>query len=307
MQRTTLQEGLARGARCVLLGILLGSVLNATAQDWAKPDSERKNFVRGGFAYLKLNDRSSDARDITGPVVRTSDNGLFGLLGVPDVGLPKGVRADVGNSSSGYMSFGRFLTPDWALEAIALAAPFKHEIYGKGTIERLGPVATVKQLPPTLVLHRYFRDASATVRPSLGLGVNYTRFFSARATPALEAYTGGPTDIKLSSSTGPAAFAGAMWQVDKRLHVNFLVGYVKVKTTATLTTRNTQLTAASPVLQDSPAPVPGLANNPLTGPVVTGILNDIAQRRGGSLGTFERQLDLQLDPTVFAISVGYRF
>ena len=307
MQRTALQEGLARGARWVLLGIALGGPWSAGAQEAARPDGERKNFVRGGFAYLKLNDRSTDARDLTGPVIRTSDNGLFGLLGVPDIGIPKGVQADVGNASSGYMSFGRFLTPDWALEAIALAAPFKHEITGKGTIARLGPVATVKQLPPTVVLHRYFRAPDATLRPSLGLGVNYTRFFSARATPALEAYTGGPTDIKLSSSTGPAAFAGAMWQVDKRLHVNFLLGYVKVKTTATLTTRNTRLTASSPVLQDSPAPVPGLASNALTGPVVTGILNDIAQRRGGSLGTFERQMDLQLDPTVFAVSVGYRF
>jgi outer membrane protein W len=307
MQRTALQEGLARGLRRVLLGMALGMPLMAGAQQSAQGEGEHRNFVRGGFAYLKLNDSSSDARDLTGPVIRTADNGLFALLGVPDVGIPKGVQADVANASSAYLSFGRFLTPDWALEAIALAAPFKHDIMGKGTIARLGPVATVKQLPPTLVLHRYFRDASATVRPSLGLGVNYTRFFSARATPALEAYTGGPTDIKLSSSTGPAAFAGAMWQVDKRLHVNFTVGYVKVKTTATLTTRNTRLTANSPVLQDAPAPVPGLANNALLGPVVTGILNDIAQRRGGSLGTFERQLDLKLDPTVFAISVGYRF
>jgi outer membrane protein W len=268
---------------------------------------QAQNFVRGGFAQLSLNDSSTAAVDRSGPVIRTSDNPLFGLLGIPDIGIPAGVRANVGNAGSGFLSVGRYLTPDWAVEALVLAAPFKHEVRGAGTIARLGTIASVKQVPPTLILHRYFRDASATLRPSLGIGVNYTRFFGAEATPALEQYTGGPTKLALSSSTGAGVFAGGVWQIDPRMHVNLLVGRVKVRTTATITTRDTQLTANSPVLQDQPAPVPELASNPVVGPIVTGILGEIARDRGGNLGTYERQLDLKLDPTVFSISLGYRF
>jgi outer membrane protein W len=273
---------------------------------WAQ-DEAPKNFVRGGFAQLSLNDSSSAAVDRSGPVIRTTDNPLFGLLGIPDLGIPAGVRAGVGNAGSGFVSLGRFITPDWAIEGLVLAAPFKHEVRGAGTITRLGPIANVKQVPPTLILHRYFRDASATLRPSLGIGVNYTRFFDAEATPTLQQYTGGPTKLSLSSSTGAGLFAGGIWQIDRRLHVNLLVGRVKVRTTATITTRDTQLNTNSPVLQDQPAPVPELARNPLVGPVITGILDDIARTRGGNLGSFERQMELKLDPTVFAISLGYRF
>jgi outer membrane protein W len=176
-----------------------------------------------------------------------------------------------------------------------------------GTIARLGPVVDTRPLPPTLIAHRYFGSSGLRFRPSLGLGLNHTRFFSTEATPALEAYTGGPTKVKLKPSTGLGLFAGGMLQLASRWHLSVLLGYVDVKTTATLTTRNTRLSAASPVLQDQPDPVPGLASNPLTAPVVTGVLGDIATARGGNLGTFERKLDLRLNPYVFFVSTGFHF
>ncbi|MCU0950690.1 MAG: hypothetical protein MUC68_06415 [Burkholderiaceae bacterium] len=273
----------------------------------ALAEAEPRNFVRGGYAYLKLNTASGDVRDITGPIIRPGDNPLLGLLGVPPLGVPAGVQAEVGNAGAPFLSVGRFLTPHWAIEGVVLALPFEHDVTGAGTIARLGPVATLKQVPPTLILHRYFGDASARFRPALGVGVNYTRFFSVKATPALEQYTGGPTTVSLSPSWGPGVFASGMWRIDRRLHLNVLLGYVDVRSTATLVTRNTRLTNTSPVLQDQPAPVPQLAGNPLTGPIVNGVLQDIANRRGGDLGSYERKLDLKLNPYVFALSVGYAF
>jgi outer membrane protein W len=274
---------------------------------FAEFEGGQRNFVRGGYAQLLLNTKSGNAVDVTGPIVKPGDNALLGLLRVPALGLPPNVQADVGDAGSPVVSVGRFLDDYWALEGLLLALPFKHDVMGKGTIERLGQVATVKQLPPTLILHRYFGAPSNQFRPSVGLGLNYTRFFSAKATPALEAYTGGPTDVSLSPSTGLGAFAGGMWKIDSRWHMNVLLGYVDVKTTATLTTRQTRLSNTSPVLQDQPAPVPELARNPITGLVVNGVLNDIATSRGGNLGTFERKLDLRLNPYVFAVTLGYAF
>jgi outer membrane protein W len=293
-------RSIRRAGTAVLAVAPMLAVMAASAQ-------ELRNYVRGGYAHLKLNTESGDARDITGPIIRPSDNPLLGLLGIPALGVPAGVQAEVGNAGSAFVSLGRFLTPHWAIEGVVLALPFEHEVRGAGSIARLGPVATLKQLPPTVILHRYFGDASASFRPALGLGINYTRFFDAKATPALEQYTGGPTTVSLSSSWGPGAFASGLWRIDRRLHLNLLIGYVDVSTTATLVTRNTRLTNNSPVLQDQPAPVPQLASNPLTGAIVNGVLQDIANRRGGDLGTYERKLDLKLNPYVFALSVGYAF
>jgi hypothetical protein len=36
-------------------------------------------------------------------------------------------------------------------------------------------------------------------------------------------------------------------------------------------------------------------------------LNEIAISRGGTLGTFERKLDLRLNPYVFYVSTGFHF
>lgn len=295
---------MARPIRAGTAVLAVALMLAATA---LRAQDDPRNFVRGGYAYLKLNTESGDARDLSGPIIRPSDNLLLGLLGIPALGVPAGVQAEVGNAGSAFVSLGRFLTPHWAIEGVILALPFEHEVRGAGTIARLGPVATLKQLPPTLILHRYFGDAAASFRPALGLGINYTRFFGAKATPALEQYTGGPTTVSLSSSWGPGVFASGMWRIDRRLHLNLLVGYVDVSTTATLVTRNTRLSNSSPVLQDQPAPVPQLASNPLTGAIVNGVLQDIANRRGGDLGAYERTLDLKLNPYVVALSVGYAF
>jgi outer membrane protein len=298
-----MQRHLGRWLICAWIATVSAA---ASAQPSGFEDGKR-NFVRGGYAQLLLNTKSGNVVDVTGPIVKPGDNALLDFLRIPALGIPPNVQADVGNAGSPILSVGRFLDENWAVEGVVLALPFKHDVIGKGTIDRLGPVASVKQLPPTLILHRFFGSPSNQFRPSVGLGLNYTRFFSARATPALEAYAGGPTDVSLSPSTGLGAFAGGMWKIDSRWHMNLLLGYVKVNTTATLTTRSTKLTAASPVLQDQPAPVPALANNPITGAVVTGVLNDIANNRGGNLGTFERKLDLRLDPYVLAITIGYAF
>jgi outer membrane protein len=286
---------------------VVATLMAAATPSSAQTSDAPRNFLRGGYVQLQLNTKSGNAIDITGPIVKPGDNGLLDLLGIPALGIPPNVQAKVGDAGSPVLSVGRFLDEYWAIEALVLALPFKHEVSGAGTIERLGPVVNTKQLPPTLIAHRYFGDPSNRFRPSLGIGLNHTRFFSSKSTPALEAYAGGPTDVKLSPSTGLGLFAGGMLALSPRWHLNLLLGYVNVKTTATLTTRDTRLTAASPVLQDQPDPVPGLASNVITGPIVTTVLNDIATARGGTLGTFERKLDLRLNPYVVYVSTGFHF
>jgi outer membrane protein W len=145
------------------------------------------------------------------------------------------------------------------------------------------------------------------LRPSLGIGLNYTFFFDAEATPALESYTGGPTEIKLKPSFGLGVFAGMQYQVSRRIHLKLTLGYVDVRTTGTLTTRDTMLNSRSPVLQDYPPPINQIASNPVTQGILDSVIRDVARSRGGTLGTYERKIDSKLDPYVALLSVGYSF
>lgn len=277
---------------------------------WLGPlPNKRRWFVRIGAAGLKLNDSSTDVRDLTGPVLRSSDHPILPLLapGVDAFGTPAGVTVDVKDSASLFGSVGKFLDDHWAIEGLVLALPFKHDIHGAGTIARLGKVATVKQLPPTLILHRYFGDFDAKFRPSIGIGLNYTYFFDAKSTPALEAYTGGRTRIKMKPSLGLGLFAGAQYRINERLHVKLTVGYVRVRTTATMTTSNTMLSGNSPVLHDYPYPVNQIPTDPVAREAMDNLIDQVAADRGGSLGTFKREIRSKLDPYVVLLSVGYSF
>jgi outer membrane protein len=63
------------------------------------------------------------------------------------------------------------------------------------------------------VLNYVFRDESQALRPYVGVGVNYTRFYDLQSTPAGDAANGGPTAISLTSSVGPVLVAGLRWHI----------------------------------------------------------------------------------------------
>jgi outer membrane protein len=89
-----------------------------------------------------------------------------------------------------------FVTPNIGVEVLA-AWPFEHEIKLNGA-----KAATTRQLPPTVSAQWHFMP-DAKVSPFVGLGVNYTRFFSIDETGPL---TGSRLD--LGDSWGLAAHAG---------------------------------------------------------------------------------------------------
>ena len=109
------------------------------------------------------------------------------------------------------------------------ATPFKHDIKGAGDIAGLGKIGQTKHLPPTLTLQYHFAPRS-NVRPFVGAGLNYTNFFSAKAThPAL-----GVTKLKLDDSWGLAAEAGVDIDINDRWFVSGQVWYIDIDTKAKL-------------------------------------------------------------------------
>jgi outer membrane protein len=160
----------------------------------------QSNEIRVG-AYIVMYDAKAD--DLTGPYV------------------PPGVNIDVKNVTTPYFAYLRRLSPHLVAQ-LAAGVPPKTETVGKGppTVGSVPfdgqVVSTAKWFSPSVLINYVFRDESATLRPYLGAGINYTRFYDLKSTPAGDAANGGPTAISLSSSTGPVVTAGLRWHIKDR-------------------------------------------------------------------------------------------
>ena len=82
------------------------------------------------------------------------------------------------------------VTDHWAVD-VPLALPFKHDTVGAGAIAGVGKIGEVKALPMTIFAQYRFLEADAKVRPYVGLGLTYAKFFKERGTAALTGLTGG--------------------------------------------------------------------------------------------------------------------
>lgn len=119
--------------------------------------------------------------------------------------LTGGLSLDVGSDARPTIAFEYFLRDNLGLEVLA-ALPFEHDI----DIDGLGRVGSTKHLPPTISLQYHF-NGGGRVSPLLGVGVNYTAFFSEDTTGALEG-----ADLTLKDSWGLAAHAGIDFAIGTR-------------------------------------------------------------------------------------------
>ena len=129
----------------------------------------------------------------------------------------------VDSDTSITFNFSYMMTDIWALELLA-AVPFKHDIeLLDGT-----KVGSTKHLPPTLSLQYHFRP-TAQFQPYLGIGINYTNFFSEKTTGPLEGI-----DLNLGDSWGLAGQAGFDILFDDKWFFNLDVRYIDIDTKASL-------------------------------------------------------------------------
>ncbi|RYE01013.1 MAG: hypothetical protein EOP50_02745, partial [Sphingobacteriales bacterium] len=195
-------------------------------------------------------------------VLKTMDEqGLSGL------GTPPGVKGIASKQAETLgISIGYYLDEDmhWAVEAYVLAAPLKASVSGQGTTVRQGLVTPIaidgqkiidtKLLPPTVILGRYFGSRDAKFRPFVGGLGTYGIFYDTKATEALNNYVGGSspgdTTVAIKNAFGIGPAIGFKYQFSDKWHASLNIGHVKLKTKATLTTRNTTFNGNSAVLQD---------------------------------------------------------
>lgn len=90
-------------------------------------------------------------------------------------------------------------------------------------------------LPPTVTLQYHFLP-DGKIRPYVGIGANYTKFFAANATSALEKTLKGPVGVNLDSSWGWAAQGGVDISLKGNWFINLDLKYIDMSTTAYLKT-----------------------------------------------------------------------
>lgn len=142
-------------------------------------------------------------------------------------------RVSVDNSVMPEVDITYMATDNIGLELIA--AITKHSASGRtGTTGAIGKLASTWVLPPTLTAQYHFMP-DGKVRPYVGAGVNYTLFYSEKASNGLEGAVGN-TRVHMSDSFGWAAQAGVDIDLNEKFFLNLDVKYIDIDTTARLHT-----------------------------------------------------------------------
>jgi outer membrane protein len=136
------------------------------------------------------------------------------------LGLGENLEVDDGYSLG--FNFTYMVNPNIGVEVLA-ALPFQHDIKVTGGV---GNVGEVKHLPPVVSVQYHFMP-QGTVHPYVGLGLNYTMFFSEKTKGALEG-----ASLKLDDSWGIAGQVGIDIDVAPNWFVNADLRYISIESDA---------------------------------------------------------------------------
>lgn len=152
-----------------------------------------------------------------------------------------GTQADVNNNTQLTGAVNYALTDNIVINA-PLGFGFKHTVSGAGAIAGVGAIATTKALPITLLGQYRFMDANAALRPYVGGGASYVRFYKETGTAVLTALTnpGGPaTTLKFESKLVPTIQLGLVYNLNEKWYLDANYTKTFLKTRGTLSTGQT--------------------------------------------------------------------
>lgn len=116
-----------------------------------------------------------------------------------------------------------FIRDGLGIEVLA-ALPFEHDI----NIAGLGKIGSTKHLPPVVSLQYHFNHAGK-VSPFVGVGVNYTRFFSEDTRGALAG-----SNLSLDDSWGVAGHIGVDFKLAENTALRLDARYIDISSDVSL-------------------------------------------------------------------------
>ena len=140
-----------------------------------------------------------------------------------------GGSIDVEDSTSLGLSGTWFMGSHLGLEVLG-ALPFEHDIVGAGSLDGVD-LGSTKHLPPTISL-QYYPLNESDFQLYLGIGINYTTFFSTETSDVLDTLLDGNTEVSLDDSTGVAFQLGADWKLGENFYLNAAIWKIDIETTA---------------------------------------------------------------------------
>lgn len=166
-------------------------------------------------------------------VLPASSGSTVYVQGVPALSSPNS-GLSIGNSIVPELDISYYFTPNVAAELILGVTP--HSITGTGALANTN-IGSAWLLPPTLLAQWHFTDFGP-FKPYIGLGLNYTIFFSQSAgyTPTNGL---GVTNLTLNNTVGGALQVGFDYMIDKHWGFNFDVKKYLLRPTYNATVNGT--------------------------------------------------------------------
>ena len=122
------------------------------------------------------------------------------------------------------------LTDNISVET-AIGTPYKHKIYGAGSISGTGQLGTAEAMPAIALLQYRFFEPTAMIRPFVGLGVTYAMFRKETGSFAMTALTnpggGTPTTFSIDNKWTYSGQVGLQFNVNEKWFAN--AAFIKTK------------------------------------------------------------------------------
>ncbi|TDK65644.1 OmpW/AlkL family protein [Sapientia aquatica] len=204
----------------------VGAALVLSSASWvAQAQSAGDNVLSLGWIHIMPQNRSS-------PSI------LESVAGKPQNMVLAGTGSAVQNGDTGGINLAHFFTDNFSIESVGgIPSPLKTK--GEGKLAPFGVIGQATPMAPTLFARYHFWDSKVSLRPYLGMGINYTRFVHSKLTNnAFVESVGGPGSsgtLSVSSSWNPAFLAGLNYALDSHWSLGLSLSYIPLKETATTT------------------------------------------------------------------------
>ena len=185
---------------------------------------------------------------IQGGLTQVTPQVSSGNLSAP---APGGTQTDVRSDLQPTGQITYFHTDHIAF-AVPLGAGFQHDIVGKGAIDGVGVIGTVRALPITAYAQYRLGQPDAQVRPYLSVGASYVSFSDEQGSATLNGINpanppGGSTQLQVDSKWALNAGAGVTVALAPRWYLDVMVSKTFLKTRTTLSTGQTLDAGLDPV------------------------------------------------------------